>query len=51
VGVLTDCGFRLRDVGKLNDTHSLGASALEQNFGELDLTSGLKELNKILVGS
>ena len=49
VGVLTNCGFRLGDVGKLNDTHSLGASALEQNLGEFDLAGGLEELDKIFV--
>jgi len=49
VGVLTDCSFRLRDVGKLNDTHPLGASALKQNLGELNLASGLEELDEIFV--
>lgn len=48
--MLTDRGFRLRDVGKLNDTHSLRASALKQNLGELDLAGGLKKLDKIFVG-
>ena len=48
---LTDCGLRLGDIGKLNDTHSLGAGALEQNLSEFDLTSSFEELNKIFVGS
>ena len=51
LGVLTNRGFRLRDVGKLNNAHSLGASALKQNLGEFDLAGGLKELDKIFVGS
>jgi hypothetical protein len=49
--VLTDCGFCLRNVGKLNDTHSLGASALKQNLRELDLAGGFEELDEIFVGS
>ena len=49
VGILTDCSFRLGDVGELNDAHPLGASALKQNLGELNLAGGLKELDKIFV--
>ena len=49
MGALTDCSFRLRDVGKLNDTHSLGAGALKQNLGKLNLAGGLEELDKIFV--
>jgi hypothetical protein len=48
--ILTDCGFRLRDVGKLNDTHSFRTSALKQNLSELNLPGGLKEFNEIFVG-
>lgn len=48
---LTDCSFRLRDVGELNDAHSLGTSAFKQNLSELDLASGFEELDKIFVGS
>ena len=48
--MLTDCGFRLRNVGKLNDTHSLGASTLKQNLRELDLAGGFEELDEIFVG-
>lgn len=46
----TNCGFCLRDVGKLDDAHSLGASTLEQNLSELDLAGGFKEFNEIFVG-
>lgn len=48
---LTDCSFRLGDVGKLNDAHSLGASAFKQNLSKLDLAGGFEELDEILVGS
>lgn len=50
VDVLTDCGLRLRDIRKLNDAHSLGASALKQNLCELNLTGGFEELDEIFVG-
>ena len=38
----TDRGFRLSDLRELNDTAALGACALEENLGELDLSSGLE---------
>ena len=47
---LTDCSFRLRDIGKLDDAHPLGASALKQNLCELNLTGGFEELDEIFVG-
>lgn len=48
--LLTNSGFRFRDVGKLNDTHSFGTGALEQNLCELNLTSGFKEFDQVFVG-
>ena len=48
---LTDCSFRLRDIGKLDDAHPLGASALKQNLGELNLTGSLEEFDKIFISS
>jgi len=49
--VPTDCGFCLGNVGKLNDTHSLGAGTLEQNLSEFDLAGGFEEFDEIFVGS
>ena len=46
----TDRGFRLSDLRELNDTAALGACALKEDLGELDLSSGLEQLYKILVG-
>lgn len=47
----TDCSFRLRDVGKLNDTHPFRTSTLKQNLSKLNLSGGLKEFDEIFVGS
>ena len=46
----TDGRLSLRDLAELNDTAALGARALEEDLGELDLSSGLEQLYKILVG-
>ena len=46
----TDRGFCLSNLRELNDTAALGASAFKEDLGELDLSSGLEQLDKILVG-
>ena len=39
----------LADLGELDNTSTLGTCTLEQDLGELDLTSGLEELDEILI--
>ena len=41
----TDRGFRLSDLRELNDTAALGACALKEDLGELDLSGGFEQFD------
>lgn len=43
--------LRLRNLGELDDTTSLGASTIKQNLGQLNLACGLEKFDQIFVGS
>jgi hypothetical protein len=47
----TNRSLRLCGLSKLNNTATLGASAVKENLSKLDLTGGLEEFNQILIGS
>ena len=45
----TDGSLRLRDLPELDNTATLGAGALEEDLGELDLAGRLKQLDEVFV--
>ena len=47
--LLTNGGFRLPDLRKLDDTTTFGTCSLEENLRKFDLTGCLEELDQVFV--